>query len=236
MDIVLVPGFWLDASSWDAVTPALVEAGHRVHPLTLPGLESRDADRAGIGLADHVAFVTEQVDALGDEVVLVGHSGGGAIIHQVVDRRPDRVSRAVYVDSGPPPAGTPINDELPEAGDEIPLPSWDTFTEMDLVDLDDELRERFRARAVPQPKRVATDPVELADQRRFDVPVTVIACEFPGQVVRDAIDAEEAWVGELARVRDLELVDLPTGHWPQFTRPADLGTAILRAVRPRGRQ
>lgn len=236
MDIVLVPGFWLDASSWDAVTPALLEAGHRVHPLTLPGLESRDADRSGIGLADHVDVVTEQVDALEGEVVLVGHSGGGAIIHQVVDRRPDRISRAVYVDSGPPPAGQPINDELPDEGDEIPLPPWDTFMEMDLVDLDDELRERFRARANPQPKRVATDPVELGDERRFDVPVTVIACELTGQVVRDAIDAQEPWVAELARVRDLELVDLPTGHWSQLTRPVDLGTAILRAVRPRGRQ
>ena len=61
MEIVLVPGFWLDASSWSAVTPALVEAGHRVHPLTLPGLESVDAPRAGIGLRDHIEAVAHAV-------------------------------------------------------------------------------------------------------------------------------------------------------------------------------
>src|SRR5205823_11226388 len=53
MDIILIPGFWLDASSWDEVAPALEQAGHRVRALTLPGLESADADRRGIGLRDH---------------------------------------------------------------------------------------------------------------------------------------------------------------------------------------
>jgi hypothetical protein len=37
-------------------------------------------------------------------------------------------------------------------------------------------------------------------------------------------------VAELARIRDVEYLDLPTGHWPQFTKPAELGEAILAAV------
>ena len=57
MNIILVPGFWLDASSWSAVSPTLVEAGHDVQALTLPGLEAVDADRTGIGLRDHVDAV-----------------------------------------------------------------------------------------------------------------------------------------------------------------------------------
>ena len=93
MDIILIPGFWLDASSWDAVTPPLVAAGHRVHPLTLPGLESVDADRSGIGLRDHVDAVVAAIDGSPDPVVLVGHSGGGAIAHAAADARPDRVIR-----------------------------------------------------------------------------------------------------------------------------------------------
>jgi pimeloyl-ACP methyl ester carboxylesterase len=38
------------------------------------------------------------------------------------------------------------------------------------------------------------------------------------------------YVAELAKIKDVELVDLPTGHWPQLTRPKDLATAILAAV------
>ena len=233
MDIILVPGFWLDASSWSEVTPALAAAGHRVHPLTLPGLESADASRAGIGLRDHIEAVVSAIDALDTPVALVGHSGGGAIIHGAVDQRPDRVLRAVYVDSGPLGEGGVINDELPAEGEEIPLPPWDGFEEADLVDLDDGLREAFRARAVPQPKGVAYDQQHLHDERRYDVPATVIACEFPSAQLREWVSAGHPFVAELARIRDVEYVDLPTGHWPQFTKPAELGDAILAAVERR---
>jgi hypothetical protein len=43
-------------------------------------------------------------------------------------------------------------------------------------------------------------------------------------------------VAELARLRDVEYVDLPTGHWPQFTRPVELGEIILAAVDREGGQ
>jgi pimeloyl-ACP methyl ester carboxylesterase len=230
MDIILVPGFWLDASSWSEVTPPLVAAGHRVHPLTLPGLESADAPRAGIGLRTHIDAVVAAVDRVDTPVVLVGHSGGGAIIHGAVDARPDRVARAIYVDSGPLGDGGVVNDQLPADGDEVPLPPWEFFEDEDLVDLDEELRSAFRARAVPEPKGVAYDQQRLHDDRRYDVPATVIACEFPTSVLLEWIAAEQPYVAELARIRDVEYLDLPTGHWPQFTRPAELGAAILAAV------
>jgi pimeloyl-ACP methyl ester carboxylesterase len=113
VELILVPGLWLDASSWDAVVPVLQQAGHRVRPLTLSGMESRDADRAGITLRNHVDAVVAAIDAAESEVVLVAHSGGGAIAHGAVDARPDRVLRVVYVDSWPVGTGGCIDDELP---------------------------------------------------------------------------------------------------------------------------
>lgn len=230
MDIVLIPGFWLDGASWGVVTQRLREAGHTVHALTLPGLESRDADRRDIGLRDHVDAVVAVVDSVPGPVVLVAHSGGGAIAHAVVDSRPAAVTRVVYVDSGPTGDGDVINDELPVVDGEIPLPDWSAFGEEDLVDLDEELRARFRSIAIPQPARVATDRQVLGDPRRFDVPVTVITCEFPTTALREWMAAGHPYVAELARITDVELVDLPTGHWPQLTRPDELASAILAAM------
>lgn len=230
MDIILVPGFWLDASSWSEVTPPLVAAGHRVHPLTLPGLESKDAPRAGIGLRDHIDAVVAAVDAVEGPVVLVGHSGGGAIIHGAVDARPDHVTRAVYVDSGPLGEGGVINDGLPAEGDEVPLPPWEGFEDADLTDLNEELRAAFRARAIPEPRGVTSDRQHLHDERRYNVPATVIACEFPSSLLIEWMDSGHPFVAELSRIRDVEYMDLPTGHWPQFTKPAELGQAILAAV------
>jgi pimeloyl-ACP methyl ester carboxylesterase len=232
MDIVLIPGFWLDGSSWDAVVPVLEEAGHRTHPLTLPGMESQDADRSAISLRDHVDAVVKVIDSVESDggLVLVGHSGGGAIAHAAVDVLPDRVARVVYVDSGPLGHGGVINDELPAENGEVPLPDWSLFGEEDLVDLDDGLRAAFRERAVPTPMHVARDPQQLFDERRYDVPVTVIACEFSSVMLREWVEEGHPYVRELARVREVDYVDLPTGHWPQFTRPDELGRAILASL------
>jgi pimeloyl-ACP methyl ester carboxylesterase len=230
MDLVLVPGFWLGASSWDGVAAPLREAGHRVHAVTLPGLESRDADRSGIGLRDHVDAVVAIVDALPEAVVLVGHSGGGAIAHAVADARPHRIARVVYVDALPLGDGAAINDQLPVVDGEVPLPDWSVFDAEDLVDLDDALRERFRSMAVPEPVGVTRDPQVLGDVRRYEVPVTVIACEFTADMLREWMASGSAFAAELTRIADVELVDLPTGHWPQFTRPGELAAAILAAV------
>src|SRR6478736_5050537 len=230
MDIILVPGFWLDASSWADVTPPLTAAGHKVHPLTLPGLESADAPRAGIGLRTHIDAVVAKIDSFDAPVVLVGHSGGGAIIHGAVDARPDKVARAVYVDSGPLGEGGVINDELPAVGDDVPLPPWEDFDDADLVDLDAGLRQAFRDRAIPEPRGVAYGKQQLHDERRYEVPATVIACEFPSAMIREWIAAGHPFVAELAKVRDVEYIDLPTGHWPQFTKPEQLARAILAAV------
>jgi pimeloyl-ACP methyl ester carboxylesterase len=230
MDIILVPGFWLDASSWEKVTPALAAAGHTPHPMTLPGLESVDAPRVGITLKDHIAAVVNLVDGLDGKVVLVGHSGGGAVIHGVADARPDRIARNIYVDSGPLGEGGTINNSLPADGDDVPLPPWDGFEDADLVDLTDDLRASFRDRAIPEPKGVAYGKQRLHNVRRYDVPATVISCQFPSSLLKEWIDAGHPFTAELARIRDVEYVDLPTGHWPQFTKPAELGRAFPAAA------
>jgi pimeloyl-ACP methyl ester carboxylesterase len=228
MDIALIPGFWLDGDSWNEVAAPLRHAGHSIHALTLPGLESRTADRSGITFQDHVDAVTDAIDAIDGPVVLVGHSGGGAIAWGAVDARPDKVSRVIYVDSGPLSEGGCVNDELPVVNGEVPLPDWTFFEPDDLIDLTDALRERFRAIAIPEPERVTSDPIHLHDPRRYDVPATVICCEFRTEQLRTWM--EGGFASELPLTKDYELVDLPTGHWPQFTKPAELAATILAAV------
>lgn len=71
----------------------------------------------------------------------------------------------------------------------------------DLVDLDDELRMAFRERAIPTPVHVARDRQQLFDEGRYDVPVTVIACEFPSATLRlwmqQGHPYVQEWVGRL---------------------------------------
>lgn len=233
MDVILVPGFWLDGSSWEGVVPVLEQAGHHAHPLTLPGMESKDADRAKITLADHVGAVVKAIDSLdaaSGKVGLVGHSGGGAIVHAALDARPERLARVVYVDSWPAGEGDVINAALPAENGEVPLPDWSMFDDEDLVDLNDDLRAAFRARAIPTPERVTRDAVHLSDERRYDVPATVIACEYPSAKLEELTAQGVPGFQELGKLRHVEYVDLPTGHWPQFTKPAELAALIAEAL------
>ena len=57
MEVVLVPGLWLTASSWDPVLPALREAGHTPVSLTFPGVGGTAAETADITMDDWVAAV-----------------------------------------------------------------------------------------------------------------------------------------------------------------------------------
>jgi pimeloyl-ACP methyl ester carboxylesterase len=230
MNVVLIPGFWLDASSWAPVSAALTAAGHTPHPVTPLGAGGAADEVAGITLADQAAAVVELVDGMDGPFVVVGHSGGGAVAHAVVDARPDRVEQVIYVDSGPLADGGVVNDELPLVDGVVPLPDWGVFEEEELEGLTDELRAGFRARAVSVPPLVAGGAQRLHDERRYEVPVTVITSTMPEQVLRDLMAKDHPYVRELARVRDVTIIELPTGHWPQLTRPDDLAAAVVRAV------
>jgi len=228
MDVILIPGLWLDASSWDEVVPRLEQAGHVAHPLTLPGMESRDADRSGVTRADHVAAVVAAIDSVDGRVALVGHSMGAGLAHAAVDARPDRVSRAFYVGGFPDADGS--SSEFPSVGGEIPLFDWEDFDEADVRDLDENARARFRERAIPSPAAAANEPQRLSDERRYDVPVTMICPEFSSEMLRKWIDDDLEPVRELGNISDVSYVDLDTGHWPQFTDPEGLARAIIEGL------
>jgi pimeloyl-ACP methyl ester carboxylesterase len=228
MDIILVPGFWLHGSSWDAVTPTLEKAGHRVRALTLPGLESKDADRSGITLADHVGAVVTAIDEADGPVLLVGHSAGSGLVHAALDARPDRVARVVYVGGFPTDDGDALLSGLPAENGEVAMPDWaEMGEEANIVDFDEASLARFYADAIPVPERVLTDEVHLSDERRYDVPATAICPEYTADQLREWV--KEAPLVELGRMRDVEYVDIGGGHWPQFTQPDNLAQAILDA-------
>jgi pimeloyl-ACP methyl ester carboxylesterase len=226
MDVILIPGFWLDSSAWDDIVPAVRATGHEPKPITLPGLVPADPE---VGLRDQVEYVIGLVDAAAP-VVLVGHSGGGAVAHAVVDARPDRVAKVIYVDSLPLGHGGIINDEFDVVDGMVPLPARDVFDDESVVDMDDERWAAFQARALPIPEKVATEKQTLSDARRYDVPVTVITCELPEATVRELMAKGHPYVAELAAVKHVEIVELPTSHWPMFTKPAELSALIAAAL------
>lgn len=222
--IVLVPGFWLGAWAWDEVASALRADGHDVTAVTLPGLESADADRSSITLADHVDAICAAVMAAGHPVLLAVHSGAGVPGYAVTDRIPEQIAAMVYVDSGP--ATGALDPGLTAA--EVPLPSWAELEEdgSSLDGLTEEQLETFRRRAVPEPGAALREGPELTNGARLGVPSTVVCTSFTSEQIKEAVKEGYAWIGGLAELRDVTYVDLPTSHWPMWSRPQELAAVI----------
>lgn len=225
--IILIAGHWLGAWAWDEVMEHLTGDGRRAVAMTLPGLDPADAGRASRTLADQVAEIERVAASAGHPVVLVAHSGANAPVSLVLDRHPDLVRRVVWVDSGPAAPGPAVATALPEGLTELPLPPFDLLGEQASLDgLDSEILARFRARAVPMPVTLLREPVVLVDERRWRVPTTVVCSSIPSAQMIDLARAGAPMFAEVARLELLDLKDLPTGHWPMWSRPADLAQLI----------
>src|SRR3954469_7889452 len=105
--IVLIHGLWMAPRSWDLFRSYYEARGYHVLTPAWPRMHSdvenirRDPDAlAGLGLrevADHYANI---VQALDDPPILIGHSMGGLIVQQLLDRGLGRVG--VAIDSATP--------------------------------------------------------------------------------------------------------------------------------------
>ena len=222
--IILVPGFWLGAWAWDQVASALRADGHDVTAVTLPGLESADADRSAITLSDHVDAICRAVMAAGTPVVLAVHSGAGVSGYGASDRVPEQIAAMVYVDSGP--ATGALNPDFDAV--EMPLPSWEELEEdgNSLDGLSEEQLETFRQRAVPEPGAAVREGPDLTNDRRLDVPSTVVCTSMTSDQIKAAVEEGYRWIAGLADLRNVTYVELLTGHWPMWSRPKELAATI----------
>jgi pimeloyl-ACP methyl ester carboxylesterase len=217
MDIILIPGLWLEASSWNEIVPLLENAGHRAHPVTRTGGTPQ-------AQTEHIVALADRLDG---PVVVVGHSASGPIAYAVADARPERVKHVIYVDSFPAPAHGEIESEFPVVDGTVPLPDFAAFDKNDVRDLDDELQKRIRALAVVEPLSSVTGPLTLRDERRRAVPATVIGTALSTDTLKGWIEDGIPWMSELAASESVDWIDLPTGHWPQFSKPRELSEIIL---------
>ena len=221
--IVLVPGFWLGAWAWDEVATALRADGHEVTAVTLPGLESADADRSKITMSDHVEAICDAVKAAGAPAVLAVHSGAGAPGYGASDRVPELIAAMVYVDTGP--AKGPLDAEFDAI--EKPMPSLEKLAaDENLNGLTQGQLETFRRRALPEPGAALREAAQLTNDARLDVPSTVVCTGYTSAQYKDAVKEGQAWLGGLTELRNVTYVDLPTSHWPMWSRPQELAKII----------
>ena len=239
---VLVPGMWLGGWAWREVADLLRKEGHTVYPVTLTGLGERShLGGPQVNLDTHIADVVNllRYEDLKD-VVLAGHSYAGNVISGVADQAPERVSRLVFVDTWPLPDGMAMSDmNPPEAreaqaqqiaaqgeGWRMPLPSWEELDQgNELRGLGEAERQLMRERATDHPYGTNTQPVRLKNPARDALPKTVIWSSMTVEQVQGLINEYPAVTSELTKP-GWQVLEMPTGHWPMFSRPRELADIL----------
>ncbi|MFJ4809550.1 alpha/beta fold hydrolase [Streptomyces longwoodensis] len=239
---VLVPGAWLGAWVWEDTAHALRERGHTALPLTLTGLAER-ADQGGprTDLDTHIADVAGFVERNDlRDVTLVAHSYAAAPVTGAAGRLGDRLERVIFVDSAPftegmcmldlmpPQASEQLRRQVDTSGDgwRLPMPPFDVLGLSSSLDgLDEGRRNDLRTRATPQPFGTYTQPLAVPAEPGPGVDRVLIAC-------RDFTGLLDAGVPMLAYLNQppWRRFDLPTGHWPMLSAPAELARVLGKAV------
>jgi pimeloyl-ACP methyl ester carboxylesterase len=239
---VLVPGAWLGAWVWEDTVRALRERGHTALPLSLTGL-AEHADQGGpdTDLDTHIADITGFVERNDlRDVTLVAHSYAAAPVTGAAGRLGERLDRVVYVDSAPFAAGMRMLDLMPpEAADRLrhqvaasgdgwrfPMPPFEVLGLSSSLDgLDEGERDVLRAGATPQPFGTYTQRLAGPVEPGSAVDRVLIAC-------RDFSGLLDAGVPLLAFLDQppWRRFDLPTGHWPMLSAPAELAGVLHAAV------
>jgi len=229
---VLVHGAWHGGWCWKRVRGILEAAGHRVYTPTQTGLGER-SHLLGPGITLDT-FVRDVCNVLVWEdlrdVILVGHSFGGASITGAADRERNRIAQLVYLDAlvlqnGQSPfsvVGEEIaasrRDQAVKASGGVWMPPPDPSA-FGVVDPED--AAWLRAHCTPHPVSTYEDRLVLDGPVGAGLPVTYIAVTPhypPGQASRVYARAQPDWT----------YLEIEAGHDAMVTSPGLLAEALLK--------
>lgn len=241
--VVLVHGAWHWGGCWAPVQAILEQAGHTVYAPSL-------ALNRGSTLATHIEQVVDLIrEQQLEQIVLVGHSYGGAVISGVLARLPGRVHHAVFLDAILPEPGRRLIDLLLPAAGIVTLqgllrlqPMWPSFVSAEGFGVRDR-RDAAWIDGHLRPHPAATLFERFPYSADFDpARCTYVACAEPirisgeesllGKVMERFMPASPlAGFRQRAGALGWKVVELPVGHDVMVIAPREVA-ALIRAVAP----
>jgi hypothetical protein len=127
------------------------------------------------------------------------------------------------------PGKPPLDPDFADV--EKPLVWADLVAEENLDGLSEEQLAEFRTRAVPVPGALLREGYEFANDARREIPSTIIATGYSAADYQKGAKEHPEWsfLAGIPELHDITWIDLPTSHWPMWSRPAELA-AIIGAV------
>src|SRR5512140_1855723 len=225
---VLVHGAFDGGWIWRRVATRLRSRGHEVWTPTLTGSGERfHLLTRETGLSTHVKDVTSLLEHEDlHDVVLVGHSYGGAVVTAVADAAPARVGKLVYLDASALANGQAASGAFAE-GTEDALAAMSRSTEWLLPPLPLAALEVHDAADVawveprrhPHPLRSLHEPLHLTPGVLDRIPTTYVQCtRHAGLVALFGVDPLAPFV-DRAKTLGWRHETMDAGHAAMVTHP-----------------
>jgi pimeloyl-ACP methyl ester carboxylesterase len=230
--VVLVPGGFTGAWMWSDVVALLKKEGIEALATELPSIGE---DGAGADFYTDAGAVRDILDRLEPPVLLCGHSYGGAVITEAASGPHPAVRYLVYLAAAAPGAGDSMASLMPADATRGAEKEPVIFRDDGLAVLDrDAAGKALFNDCDPDRAQEALDRLRPSNVSAVGAqPVRDAAwADLPATYVRGSQDRmpEAVAAGFLERA---EVIELPTGHCPHWSRPdlvADLLTGRVRSL------
>jgi pimeloyl-ACP methyl ester carboxylesterase len=202
---VLVHGAWHGGWCWRRVSDLLEKKGHKVFTPTMTGLGERShLIDPKVNLATHIADIVNVIkwENLND-IVLVGHSYGGAIISGVAEQVPESIGSIVFLDAFVPETGDSLATKTSQPVREaIAAAVQRGDTTMKAVPaavfrVNEKDRAWVDAKCTPHPMATLTDKITLTGAREKVAKKTYIRAKgypsVPFDGYQEKLKADSAW-------------------------------------------
>jgi pimeloyl-ACP methyl ester carboxylesterase len=217
----LVHGSAQNASGWDLLVPELEKLGHSSVRPALP-TDTRDASATS-----YARVIADSIPADATGVIVVAHSASCAFLPLVPELRP--VSRIVFLAGVIPQIGTSILAQI-QSDPSMLNPDW--IGKNPIAD-DDVAREFLFHDCYEEATRWALTTrslmmavgalTELCPLEKWP------ACPSSYIVCADDRTVQPEWSRRAARERlGVEPIELPGGHCPYVSRPAELARVLVK--------
>ena len=239
---VLTHGAWAGGWVWETITPYLKEQGFNVMAPDLPGCGSRLSNPADASLSQCVYDLEKMLQKVEGPLLLVGHSGGGAVATQLAEAIPERVIGVAYLAGMMLPSGTgfgqivsDMREQYPEASGIGPFLTWedngqvsrvpaDAIRQIFLQDVSESIAEQAIPRFNPQAEGSRMLVPHWTDARFGKLPRLYIEARQDRSVILPV----QRRMQQL--VPGASIVSLDTGHVPQVAAPGCVALALAEFV------
>ena len=234
---ILVHGAWEESGMWNEVSPYLLQNGHKVTAVDLPGSGSNKPSAKPVTTSDYITALMNVIEPLNEQVILVAHSMNGALISHVAEQIPHTIKRLIYVTAFLLKDGGSVMEAMESDVDAETLPEILFSEDQTYATLPEKALRKigFHDLSEGAIKRVLPLMAEWQSTEPFMAQVSLSHKKFgsvPKTYIRTSIDKMVSPVLQETMINNWivdSVFELKSGHFPAFSVPSELAGYLLQA-------